>query len=398
MRGWKNPKHSSPKPSPERLSGLGSVPSARVACDAGDAGRGRFCRSIVDGRRGFTLVEMLVSVALVVLLMSMFAEIFQLATGAMSTQRGLAENDQRTRSLAAVIRADLDKRTFRNVVPFFPGEEADTSPTRFNNRRGYFYISENDPNDDTDDVLQFTVDAAITTKNRDDTPYYGRATLLVPEDPNNPGNPLPNADLLRDFNQPEADDGRTQPDGASLSPAAEISYFLRNGNLYRRVLLIRKPLPLAGANPQPTDGAGNDLFGNSQYYFVDRDNDPATPAVRSRAFWLDFDFSAHYAGRAIFHGTEDLDNSGAGGAFPLANPAYRFGHNHADGQPREYVSNGFIGRFTQQETSFCEDLDGDGQLDPGEDLNGNGVLDDAFGYPHWIRLVAPDTPANPMDA
>src|SRR5262249_10464362 len=48
-------------------------------------------------RAGFTLVEMLVAVALVIIMMTLFATIFQMATGAMQKQKGLSENDQRVR-------------------------------------------------------------------------------------------------------------------------------------------------------------------------------------------------------------------------------------------------------------------------------------------------------------
>ncbi len=125
------------------------------------------------GRRaGFTLVEMLVAVGLVVLMMTLFATIFQMATGAMSVQKGLAENDQRDRLVLTRLRNDLNGnksdpndpnrpyRTFGWVVPWGPDEVK-----RHRHRlkpavrpiAGYFYISENDPNDDTDDVLALTV-------------------------------------------------------------------------------------------------------------------------------------------------------------------------------------------------------------------------------------------------
>ena len=356
----------------------------------------RLTSAFLQPRAAFTLVELLVSVALVILMMSMFAEIFQLTTGAMSTQRGVAENDQRARSFAIVIRGDVDKRTFRNVIPFFPGEDAGTSPTSFSDRRGYFYISENDPYDDTDDVFQFTIDASITTRNRDETPFYGKATLLAAQDPSNPGTPLPTS-LLQNWNQPEADDAQTVRDETSISPCAEVSYFLRNGNLFRRMLLIRKPLALAGADAQPRpSNSANEFFLNSDY-FVMR---PSRPVERSGAFWYDFDFSAHYlpsVGCVMFNGIADLDNSGAGGQFPLGQPFNRFGYNHRyaptnAGQPREFVGTDFIGRFTHQETSFFEDVDSDGSLDPGEDRNGNGALDEPFGYPHSIR-----SGGNPMN-
>ena len=69
-------------------------------------------------RPAFTLVEMLVSVAIVLLMMLLFAEIFRLATSSMTTQRGIAENDQRARSAQTVIKADIDSRTFKRLVPF----------------------------------------------------------------------------------------------------------------------------------------------------------------------------------------------------------------------------------------------------------------------------------------
>ena len=51
------------------------------------------------GRSGFTLVEMLVSVALVLLMMSLFASIFSMASGSVSTQRGISNHDQKARAL-----------------------------------------------------------------------------------------------------------------------------------------------------------------------------------------------------------------------------------------------------------------------------------------------------------
>ncbi len=311
-------------------------------------------------RTGYTLVEMLVAVALVVLMMMMFAEIFTIAAGSISTQRGLAELDQSARTLTTVLRSDLNNRTFRALVPFFPGEQsanAQDPPPLFSQRSGYFYIAENDPNDDTDDVLQFTIRSLITLKDVDEQPYFGRATLLTPA-----------GSFLDNPNQPDADDGQTVPDSTSTSTAAEVSYFLRNGILYRRVLLIRDPLPLAGADPQPTNSSGTNFF------------DPSA-GLYGGDFWNDFDFSAYAtddgAGTnrgAQFHGFDSLDNSGKVGFFPLGNPKYRFGHNHLDGQPREFVSDGtstwFIGRFTHEETSHG-----------------------AFNYPQANSAVG-----NPMDA
>src|SRR5690606_40498968 len=58
-------------------------------------------------------VEMLVSVALVLLIMALFAQAFDLAAGSIKKTRGLAENDQRARSMVTILLGDLQKRTYR---------------------------------------------------------------------------------------------------------------------------------------------------------------------------------------------------------------------------------------------------------------------------------------------
>ncbi|MFO1092490.1 MAG: type II secretion system protein [Planctomycetaceae bacterium] len=64
-------------------------------------------------RRGFTLVEMLVATALVMLIMLLFADVFGAAVGTMTAQRGIANNDQKARSFTTVLRHDLAGRTYR---------------------------------------------------------------------------------------------------------------------------------------------------------------------------------------------------------------------------------------------------------------------------------------------
>src|SRR5262245_4739225 len=104
----------------------------------------RHPKTSVRRRQGFTLVEMLVAVGLVILMMSMFAAVCQLATGAMSKQKGIAENDQRARLVTTVLQSDLQKRTFRHMLPFKPvGSTNDDNEFRLAERQGYFYISEN---------------------------------------------------------------------------------------------------------------------------------------------------------------------------------------------------------------------------------------------------------------
>ena len=119
-------------------------------------------------RSGFTLIEMLMAVTLVLIMMVMFAEVFQIAGGSVTKQRTLADNDQNARTFVTIMRADLDKRTFRTLLPFYPGEPSN-SATPFNNRPGYFYISTNDPGDSTDDVLQFTIMSTVSLRNSDES-------------------------------------------------------------------------------------------------------------------------------------------------------------------------------------------------------------------------------------
>lgn len=300
---------------------------------------------------GFTLVELLVSVALVLLMMVMFTEIFQIASNSITTQRGLSENDQRARMLTTLIQADLNKRTFQNVIPFDPSEKATAFRlSDFTDRRGYLVISENDPNNDTDDLIQFTANANITAKLLDTTPYYGKASVLG--DTVTPPGQKPE---LVHPNQPETDDARISADSTSISPYAEICYFMRGGNLYRRTLLIRKPLDLDTTNStQPQTSGDQEFFKPVNGLYV---NGPFT----SGNFWDDFDFSAYHFGTptpyANFHDVKSLDNTLLEQPhFSLGRTKYRFGFNHATGLPREYVDDAdgvpqFIGRFTHQETS-----------------------------------------------
>ncbi|QDV53240.1 PulJ/GspJ family protein [Gimesia fumaroli] len=298
---------------------------------------------LAKAQGGFTLVEMLVSVALVLLMMVMFTEIFQIATSSITVQRGLSENDQRARMLTTLIQSDLNKRTFQNVIPFSPAEK----PTAFRlsdftDRKGYLMISENDPDNDTDDLIQFTADANITSKLLDTTPYYGKASVL-------------GGDILAHPNQPETDDAKIVADGTSISPYAEICYFMRGGNLYRRTLLIRKPLDLETTNSsQPQTAGGQEFFdpANSLY---------SAGTYTSGNFWDDFDFSVYRSGTptayANFHDVKSLDNTTLESQnFSLGRTRFRFGFNHATGLPREYVDDvdgyaQYIGRFTHQETS-----------------------------------------------
>jgi prepilin-type N-terminal cleavage/methylation domain-containing protein len=316
-------------------------------------------------RRGFTLIEMLVSVTLVLLMMTMFASIFQMATNSVSVQRGIAKNDQRTRTLTTIIRSDFQKRTFRYGFPFYPGEDSATSPTPFGNRSGYVYISTNDPANGLDDLIQFTVDVNILIENSDDTPIFGRAAILDDRRTDNP--PATSATGLSvSPNQPDADDGNLSANGVGVSTKAEVSIFVRNGSLYRRVVLIREPLAVAGLDftPQPTSRSG--------YNFFSGQPDTTDPTTYDGAFSLGgtltndfyrfFDYAAFptFSGpgnqSAKFIGIEALTNeqtSSGAATEAFGNAVYRFGFNPFTGLSREHTAVGglFLGRFLQSETS-----------------------------------------------
>src|SRR5262245_46679914 len=83
-------------------------------------------------RRGVTLVEMLVTVALPVLMMTALTQIFTAATGAVSAARTIQELDGSLRQLDSTIRTDLQGVTARMTPPLDPEHNL-----------GYFEYGEN---------------------------------------------------------------------------------------------------------------------------------------------------------------------------------------------------------------------------------------------------------------
>lgn len=325
-------------------------------------------------KSGFTLVEMLVAVALVVLMMTLFAQIFQFSTQTMSVQKGTAENDQHVRLVMTMLRNDLKNRSFLDITPFLnaPGDARNTED--IDNRKGYFYIGENDPDDDTDDILQFTT-LNVPAINGDQ-PWYGKATPIQ-------------GTFYTDPNQPEFDDGIVAANNSSESHAAEVCYFLRAGTLYRRVLLIREPnIPANSTDGTPQNGPAGTGGGMSTTAYENGG---------TRNFYTDQDFSAHYDTTVVpngikFHGLNELGNT-QGGQFPLGKPFNRFGFDYSTGLPRAFTTHSasgasttptprFFGRFTHEETSFI----------------GTGNPLPSFGYPGRVTAASPDpylTGANP---
>jgi prepilin-type N-terminal cleavage/methylation domain-containing protein len=175
-------------------------------------------------RRGVTLVEMLVAVALLLLMMTILVTVFASATGSITEQRQYAALDQELRRLETLIRQDLAGVTAKMTPPNDPRQN-----------RGYFEYAENALADaqgeDSDDTLRFTAKAPPGR------PFTGKVWVPVSRPPGTSFTLVP---------------------VTTTSDYAEIIYFLRNGNLYRRVFLIkpRELSGLLGVGNTPTDVNG----------------------------------------------------------------------------------------------------------------------------------------------
>jgi len=397
---------------------------------------------------GFTLIEVLVTLGLTMIMMLLFAVIFQKTGDFVTRQKGIGENDQSARILTTVLKTDLEARSMRFLAPFHPGMPALGDDNQ--NRLGYFYVSENNPMDDTDDVLQFTtyMGAAnfMTTANpargtqvsglatnlplpwQATTAYaagaYVRPTGAPGASPptgfiykNNgaaftSGGTEPNwstgpytdgggtwTPVVSAIDQPDGDDAvmsyltpsgvetvnppNVSPNSTGQSQYAEVTYFLRHGNLYRRVLLIRTPYNY---------GINSPVTATSQPYAQDVANTYLIPGAYpptgfANTFWGDFDYAARINAGAS-PGVQFLASAApesslmnlTPGSYPIGRPDNRFGFDQVypnpmppagtqttNGAPREYafpynsttntIIGGatptpvFFGRYTHEETS-----------------------------------------------
>jgi prepilin-type N-terminal cleavage/methylation domain-containing protein len=449
--------------------------------------------------RGFTLIEVMVTLALTLIMMSLFAQIFQKTGDFVTRQKGIGENDQSARIVTTVLKTDLQARTMRYLAPFHPNMQAMPDDPK---RQGYFYYSENNPMDDTDDVIQFTIgltNANLPTTNPNSNGQVnGLATNLpLPWQPNTvyaagayvrpagstgnasptgyvyqttagltsggtepnwsnatgPPNPPPLLPgqtvtdgtgtwtaIASAIDQPDGDDGvmsylsssgletvnppNVAPNNAGASQYAEVAYFLRHGNLYRRVLLIRNPYnnSISAPSSQPLTTTGASLIPGTY---------PPTTGY-ANTFWGDFDYAARAlpvtgGGTGVaFLGTTSNENSLANinpGTYPIGRPDNRFGFDQVyntpavgtqtvNGAPREYALsfnsaansyNGtpptpvFFGRYTDEETSntnflFPGNLPQVGGVATSP-MGWNSVLGlDSTNYTMWLLNGTPPTP------
>ncbi|AMV38837.1 type II secretion system protein J [Planctomyces sp. SH-PL62] len=175
-------------------------------------------------RRGVTLVEMLVTLAVLLLMMALVVQIFQAATGSMNAAQVYQRLDDDLRRVDSTLRSDLAGVTAKLTPPNDPKDN-----------RGYLEYGENEYADndgeDVDDYIRFTAKAPAGR------PFTGRMWTKPANVLDGTGASVPMySDLL-------SVDARKESQPVTVtSEYAEIIYFLRNGNLYRRVLLVAPEL------------------------------------------------------------------------------------------------------------------------------------------------------------
>lgn len=297
-------------------------------------------------RGGFTLVEMLVSTALVLLIMVLFAQIYGAAVGTLREQEGIAKNDAKARSVVTMLRNDLSVRSYREIplavsdplradvvargiVPIHP------RCLEVNNaQKGFFYISENDPGNDSDDLLSFTM---FLPQER------GHFTGRVQKD------------TTGRINHPDSDDSVVN-DGVTASRAAVVTYYMQEGKLHRRINLLRDPLVI----PNPYD-AGDAGAGALTWLPVQPSNETAADQIglgnvifTTFTNWYDDNalavtqnpppaFSTATTRRLL--SVKSLENTHRLTNAPVALPLFREGHVAPSGNPEdEYDSGAFVGR------------------------------------------------------
>ena len=276
-------------------------------------------------RRGVTLVEMLVTLAILLLMMTAIVKIFQAATGALSAAQVYQELDNQLRLLDSTIRSDLGGVTCKLTPPNNP-----------KNNTGYLEYGENEfadvQGEDSDDYIRFTAKAPAGQ------PFTGRmwirAAYYAVNGTNT--NQLPQPITI-------------------TSEYAEIIYFLRNGNLYRRVLLVAPALQ-STIVPSVNNVNPNAPYNGLGFFPVALGGNPAaSPPTGNQVSWQAVnDISAHPAATGDLATTNSVILNTLG-----------------DLTSRENRS--FYQRFADDFWSLS--LAGPGQDGLSDDLNGDNVPD-----------------------
>src|SRR5271157_3639862 len=211
---------------------------------------------------------MLVTLAVLLLMMTAIVKIFQAATGALNAAQVYQELDNQLRLLDSTIRSDLNGVTCKLTPPNNP-----------KNNQGYLEYGENEfadvQGEDSDDYIRFTSKAPAGQ------PFTGRMWIRAAGAATNATNQLP---------QPITITGEY----------AEIIYFLRNGNLYRRVLLVA---PSLQSTIEPTVNNVNPSLnvanGGAGFFPVALGGDPVGLSGNQVSWQAVNDISAHPAARGV---------------------------------------------------------------------------------------------------
>jgi len=216
-------------------------------------------------RRGVTLVEMLVTLAILLLMMTVIVQIFQAATGALNAAQVYQELDNQLRLLDLTIRSDLGGVTCKLTPPNNP-----------KNNTGYLEYGENEfadvQGEDSDDYIRFTAKAPAGQ------PFTGRMWVRAAYAAANSG--------TNTYQPP-------QPITIT-SEYAEIIYFLRNGNLYRRVLLVAPALQ-STIEPSVNNVNPNPPFNGAGFFPIALGGDPVNLVGNQVSWQAVNDLSAHPA-------------------------------------------------------------------------------------------------------
>ena len=291
-------------------------------------------RASRPSRSGFTLVELMVALALALFILGLFSYLMVAATGSVSTMKGISAADQSVRATINVFRRDLANVYLSNgTVGELSPSDLFTGPERIASR-GFITIEENDRSHpqgidafgapvelDTDDVIGFVVGL---DGRRPDNIFYGK----VAHQNTTPGDAVDASGNIVDFGE-YMDSRHNFPalrfdsDGNSLytSRFAEVWFYLRpmgrqhnledsgvnpdnTGSrqyarpalpplytLYRRQLLVADDARL---NPNEPGSVANNFVGGA---LLNTGLTPQNlnPATFSNQFYADFDLSARRA-------------------------------------------------------------------------------------------------------
>ncbi len=209
---------------------------------------------------------MLITLAILLIMMTVIVKIFQAATGALNAAQVYQELDNQLRLLDSTIRSDLNGVTASMTPPNNP-----------NNNKGYFEYGENEfadvQGEDADDYIRFTAKAPAGQ------PFTGRMWVRGAY----LNSPTINARYGTNQN--------VQPITIT-SEYAEIIYFLRNGNLYRRVLLVA---PSLQSTIEPAVGNVNPNLLNAGFFPAALGGFPVSLTGNQVSWQAVNDLSAHPA-------------------------------------------------------------------------------------------------------